>query len=67
MALILNLSSKSVEAVILRGDGDADGDAAATHTVRGEKATQVFSQGLVDYEDKQTDIANTRIPYASTL
>ena len=35
--------------------------------VRGEKFTQDFSQGLVDYEDKQADTANTRLPYASTL
>ena len=35
--------------------------------VRGEKEWQEWAQDLVDFEDKQTEISNTRIPYASTL
>ena len=33
--------------------------------VRGEKEWQAWAQDLVDYEDKQTEISNTRIPYQS--
>jgi len=35
--------------------------------VRGEKQWQDWAQGLVDWEDNQTNRANTRIPYYSTL
>ena len=34
---------------------------------RGEKQWQSWAQDLNDWEDKQTDAANARIPYASTL
>ena len=34
---------------------------------RGEKEWQQWAQDFVDWEDKQTEAANKRIPYASTL
>ena len=35
--------------------------------VHGEKEWQDWAQYLVDWEDHQTDMANTRIPYSSYL
>ena len=35
--------------------------------VRGEKQWQAWAQDLEDFSIKQTGVANTRIPYASTL
>lgn len=36
-------------------------------TAEPEKEWQAWAQDLVDWEDNQTDMANTRLPYASTL
>ena len=35
--------------------------------VRGEKEWQGWAGDLVDYADKQTTTANTRLPYHSTV
>jgi len=35
--------------------------------VRGEKQWQAWAQDLEDFSIKQTDVANRRLPYASTL
>lgn len=40
---------------------------APTSPARGEKEWQQWAQDFVDWEDKQTDAANKRKPYVSTL
>ena len=37
------------------------------YPVRGEKQWQTWAQDLEDWGDKQTDMANTRIPYMSAV
>lgn len=39
----------------------------STITAAPEKEWQQWAQDFVDWEDNQTDVANTRLPYASTL
>ena len=39
----------------------------STHVVRGEKQWNAWAQDLEDFGNKQTTVANTRLPYASTL
>jgi hypothetical protein len=39
----------------------------STITAQPEKEWQQWAQDFVDWEDNQTDMANTRLPYASTL
>ena len=46
---------------------DAPAGNAPLAKPRGEKEWQAWAQDFVDWEDAQTDAANTRIPYASTF
>ena len=46
---------------------DAPAGNAPLKKVRGEKEWQTWAQDFVDWEDKATETANARIPYASTL
>ena len=46
---------------------DAPAGNAPLSPARGEKEWQTWAQDFVDWEDKQTDIANARKPYVSTL
>jgi hypothetical protein len=48
-------------------EGPAAGNATATWTVRGEKEWQTWAGEHNEWLDNQTAIANTRIPYHSTV